>query len=345
MATCRWPIILAAAAAMSLLPVSSHAAEPRIDIEVCTDPDFPLTDAGKWNTLLGELGLSSVRIRGAQPGDAPSIKRSGKDESPTYRVVGMLTADGKLNLPNRGRFAIGDKARLAAWFDKLRADGIEAIATKPAAFGLLPSQLVEVHETLKTPVKFSTKGQAPRDVAKKIADTLPLKFITDAASQRTLGSPEPVADELQGLSAGTAIAAVLRPLGLVMVPEKSEGILRLRIADSRSVKEHWPIGWPPKAAAGETVPELFKFLNVEITDFSLGETLQAIGGRVKVPMVIDYNALARLDVDLAKTKVELPKANTFYGKALDRILFQANLKYEVRTDEADKPFLWISGIK
>ena len=93
------------------------------------------------------------------------------------------------------------------------------------------------------------------------------------------------------------------------------------------------------------MPELFKFLNVEITDFSLGETLTAIGGRVKVPMVIDYNALARLEVDLATTKVELPKSNTFYGKALDRILFQANLKYEVRTDEADRPFLWISGLK
>ena len=64
--------------------------------------------------------------------------------------------------------------------------------------------------------------------------------------------------------------------------EKADGKLRLRIADSRNTKEHWPIGWPPKAAAGETVPELFKFLNVEITDFSLGETLTAIGGRVKV---------------------------------------------------------------
>jgi hypothetical protein len=291
------------------------------------------------------MGLSSVRIRGSQPGDAPSIKRSGKNDSPTYHVVGMLTADGKLNLPNRGRFALNDKARLAAWFDKLKADGIEAIATKPAAFGLLPSQLVEVHESLRAPVTFSTKGQAPRDVAKNIADTLPLKFISDPASQRALSSPEPVADELQGLSAGTSIAAVLRPLGLVMVPEKAEGKLRLRIADSRSVKEHWPIGWPPKAAAGETVPELFKFLNVEITDYSLGETLQAIGGRIKVPMVIDYNALARLEVDLEKTKVELPREKTFYAKALDRILFQANLKYEVRADEADKPFLWISGLK
>jgi len=335
--------ILVALATIGISRLS--AAEPRIDIEVCTEPGFSITGAGEWNTLLGELGLSSVRIRGAKPGDAPEIKRSGTDGSPAYRVVGILSADGKLNLPNRGRFSTSDKARLAAWFDKVRADGIEAIATRPGAFGLLPSQLVEVHEALKGPVRFSTKGQAPRDVAKKIADSLSLKFITDTISQRALGSPDPVADELQGLSAGTAIAAVLRPLGLVMVPEKADGKLRLRIADSRGVKEHWPIGWPPKAAAGETVPELFKFLNVEITDFSLGETLEAIGGRVKVPIVIDYNALARLEVDLATTKVELPKANTFYGKALDRILIQAKLKYEVRADEADKPFLWISGIK
>ena len=321
------------------------AAEPRIDIEVCTDPDFPLTDAGKWNAMLGELGLSSVRIRGAKPSDAPAVKRTGRDDSPAYHVTAMLTADGKLNLPNRGRFTLADKGRLAAWFDKLRGDGIEAIASKPAAFGLLPSQLVEVHEALKAPVKFSTKGQAPRDVAKKIADTLPLKFVTDTASQTALGSLEPVADEFQGLSAGTVTAAVLRPLGLVMFPEKGDGKLRLRIADSRSAKEHWPIGWPPKAAPGQTVPELFKFLNVEVTDFSLGQTLAAIGSRVKVPIVIDYNALARLEVNLATKKVELPKSNTFYGKALDRILFQADLKYEVRADEADKPFLWISGLK
>ncbi len=340
------PVRAVAFALISALSASPlFSAEPRIEIEVCTEPGFPIADAGKWNTLLGELGLSNVRIRGAKPGDAPSIKRHGTDDKPSYSVVGILTPDGKLNLPNRARFAIGDKARLEAWFAKVRGDGIEAIATKPAAFGLLPSQLVEVHEALQVPVKFSTKGQAPRDVVKKIADTLPLKFVTDTASQSALGSPEIVADELQGLSAGTVIAAVLRPLGLVMVPEKAAGKLRLRIADSRGVKEHWPIGWPPKAAAGETVPELFKFLNVEVTDVSLGKTLAAIGERVKVPIIIDYNALARLEVDLATTNVELPKVNTFYGKALDRILVQANLKYEVRADEADKPFLWISGLK
>jgi hypothetical protein len=70
-----------------------------------------------------------------------------------------------------------------------------------------------------------------------------------------------------------------------------------------------------------------------------------VGKRVKAPIVIDYNALARLDVDLATKKVDLPKTNTFYARALDRVLSQANLKYEVRVDEADKPFLWISSIR
>jgi hypothetical protein len=219
------------------------------------------------------------------------------------------------------------------------------VTVKPAAFGLLPTQLVQVHEALAVKVTFSTAGKSPREAAKQIADGLSLKFISDTASQRALASEEPIADELQGLTSGTALAAILRPLGLVLVPEKSGKDLRLRITDSRSAKEHWPVGWPAKDNPGQTVPELFTFLNVEITDTALGETLKAIGGRVKVPLLIDYNALARLEVDLATKKVELPKVNTFYAKALDRILFQSGLKYEVRIDEADKPFLWISSIR
>ena len=340
------PLVIAALAVVAggLVSLPATAAETRIEIEICTEPGFPITEARAWNELLGELGAASVRIRGAKPADEPAVQTSGKAPSITHHAVGILTADGKLLLPG-GRFALADKGRLAAWLDKLKAGGEEGVTVKPAAFGLLPTQLVKVHEALAVPVAFSTAGRPPRDVAKQIADGLALKFTSDTASQRALGSTDPVADELQGLSSGTALAAVLRPLGLVLVPEKSGPDLRLRIADSRSAAEHWPVGWPSKDNPGRTLPELFKFLNVEIADTSLGETLKAIGSRVKAPIVIDYNALARLDVDLAKKKVELPKTNTFYGKALDRILFQANLKYEVRVDEADKPFLWISAIR
>ncbi len=334
----------AALATAAFLQSHLQAAEPRIEIEICTEPGFPITGARDWSEMLGELGLASVRIRGIKPADEPAIQSTGKDPSLTYRVTGILAADGKLHLP-RGRFGLADKGRLAAWLDKLKAGGEEGVTVKPAAFGLLPTQLVKVHEALSVPVAFSTAGKPPREVAKQIADGLSLKFISDPASQRALATEDPVADELQGLSSGTSLAALLRPLGLVLVPERDGTQLRLRIADTRAAREHWPVGWPPKENPGQTLPELFKFLNVEIADTPLGESLKAIGGRVKAPILIDYNALARLDVDLATKKVDLPKTNTFYGKALDRILFPAHLKYEVRADEADKPFLWISSIR
>lgn len=319
------------------------AAGPRVNLEVATTPDFPPTQIRKWSELLGKLELGSVRIRGGNGNDAAEIKVLGKEDSPTYQVVGLLTDDGTLVLP-KGRFALSDQTKLEQWFAKLRDGGIEGVTVKPAAFGLLPTQLVAVHEALAVPVAFSTKNQAPRDVAKRIADSLTLKFITDVAGQRALAADEPVADELQGVTSGTALAAVFRPLGLVFVPEKSGSDVRLRIADSRAAREHWPVGWPPKGNPQQTLPDLFKTLNVEIAPIPLTEALPAIQERLKVPVLLDHNSLARHEIDLA-SKVELPKTNTYYDRILDRLLAQAKLKYELRIDEADKPLLWISSIK
>jgi hypothetical protein len=317
------------------------AAEPRVELEISSEPGFPVANARQWTELLSKAGFAAVRIRGGKAGDTLSIQTRGTEATPSYLVSGALTADGQLLLL-KGRFGLNDRARIEAWLAKLREGGEEGITVKPAAFGLLPKQLVAVHEALAVPVAFSTKGKQPREVAKQIADTLSLKFVTDTTGQAALGTGEPVGDELQGLSAGTALAAVLRPLGLVLVPEKSGGEVRLRIADSQSAKENWPVGWPPKSNPGTTLPGLFKYLDVEVEKTPLDETLAAIGGRLKVPMLIDHNSVARRSIDLAQ-KVSLPKGNTYYSRALEKLLYQARLKYEVRIDEADKPFLWITA--
>ena len=95
----------------------------------------------------------------------------------------------------------------------------------------------------------------------------------------------------------------------------------------------------------DVLPGLFKFLNVEIADTPLAEALEAIRGRLKVPLLLDHNSLARQKVDLQAIKSAYPKGNTFYGRILDQILFQAKLKYELRLDEADQPFLWVTTIR
>jgi len=317
------------------------AAEPRVELEVVTEQAFVGTETRAWSELLNQTGFSSVRIKSGAV--EPSLQTLGTTRQPTYRVVGVLTSGNQLILP-KGRFGLSDRQSLQAWLQKLRDGGEDAINIKPVAFGLLPKQLVAVHEALATPVQVSTLGKPPREVAKSIADRLSIKFVSDESIQRVLVAGEPVADELHGVSSGTALAAILRPLGLVMFPERSSGETRLRIVGSRDAKEHWPVGWPPKGNPSETLPELFKFLSIEIETTPLAETLTAIAGRVKAPLLFDHNALARGEIDI-QTKVSLPKASTFYARALDRLLVQAKLKYELRVDEADKPLLWVTTVK
>jgi hypothetical protein len=137
---------------------------------------------------------------------------------------------------------------------------------------------------------------------------------------------------------------VLRPLGLVLLPEKTRGAeVRLRVTDMRQADQVWPVGWPSEKNASERVPALLKFLNVEINDTPLAEALDAIQQRLEVPFLFDRNALARQRIDLDQAKVSLPSGKTFYGKILDRLLTQARLSWEVRVDEAEQPFLWISS--
>lgn len=316
------------------------AAEPRIELEVVTAENLIGGDARSWNELLGQAGFTGVRIRSASGGETPAIKGGAAG---SFRVTGILTSSNQLVLP-KGRFGLNDRSALSEWVRKLREGGEDAIMIKPLAYGLLPNEVQRVERALAVPLADATLGKPPREVAKRIAEQLPYKFIADTTSQQALNANEPVADELQGLSSGTALAALLRPLGLALVPEKHMADIRLRIVSASSAKEFWPVGWPPKDNPSQTLPELFKFLTVEIEATPLNEAMAAIGSRVNAPLLLDHNALAREKVDLAM-KVSFPRASTFYGRALDRLLFQARLKFEIRVDEANKPFLWVTTLK
>lgn len=335
-ATCRL-LVLAA----SLLAMRATAAEVRVELEVVSEMPLLSTDAAAWSALLTRAGFSSVRFRVGQ--DAPALVPTGTGAARRYRVVGLLSDQKQLILPH-GRFRLEDAGAIQRWLQTLRDDGEEGLATKPAGFGLLPRQLVEVQQALAAPVRIGTKGQPPRDVARQIASDVPLPFVSDPSVPPVLAAGEPVADELQGLAAGTALAALLRPLGLVLVPEKEAGKVRLRIVLAGQAREFWPVGWPPKEPPGQTLPELFKFLNVQIDRAPAAEVVEAIRQRVQVPVLYDHLALERHKVDRT-VPVSVPKSHTFYAKALSQALAAAKLKYELRIDEAGKPFLWITTLR
>ena len=144
----------------------------------------------------------------------------------------------------------------------------------------------------------------------------------------------PVADELKGLSAGTALAMLLRTVGLAMRPEKPRGEpvvvsnhRRRRLSrrgKARSAKpiprtaKNWPIGWEPDKAPGAIAPSLFESLNAEIDGYTLEEALAAIRPRLKVPIYVDHAALAAHNIEPAKDQVKLARTRMSYKRVLDR---------------------------
>jgi hypothetical protein len=274
------------------------------------------------------------------------IQQRGSGDSVTYTVTGTLTARSTLRLPG-AEFRLGDKAGISAWLAKLKEGGETRLSEQEVVFGMTPTQLVAVHDALKVPVNFATKGQRSFDVLKRISGTLRLSFLADADARQAMSGDDPVLDELQGLSAGTAIAAVLRPLGLVMVPQKQpSGEVRLWITDVRRAKESWPVGWPSESSPRETLPELFTFArNVAIQDTPLNVALEAIGQRVKAPILYDHNSLARQQIDPASIQVTLDDGRTYYQRIIGRLLNQAGLTMDLRVDDAGTAFLWISTLR
>ena len=129
-------------------------------------------------------------------------------------------------------------------------------------------------------------------------------------------------------------------------PERvAGGEIRYRVEKPQSGVETWPVGWKPQGRPNDVLAPLFDFLNVEIMDTSVADALAAIQGRLAVPFVYDRAAMNQHGVDLAKTMAAVPNKRLTYSLILNKVLVQAKMKYELRIDEADKPFLWITTVK
>lgn len=320
------------------------AQSPRVALELVTRAGLPPTAPQEWYQALSNLGFSSLRIRSGTSGDAIGIQNQGTKAAPSYKVVGMLSADNMLNLPG-GKFGLKDTGKLRKWLDNLRDLGTEGVTAPRAAFGLTPSQLQEVHDDLKRSVGFSTKGMAAGTAIARIGGTLGMPLELDAGSNGALARVE-VADELKGLSCGTSLAAIARPAGLVLAPRRaSGGPLVYRIGKPQAGSEAWPVGWMPKQRPAEVLPLMFELLNVEIKEIPVSEAVEAVEGRLEVPFLFDRNAMALYGADPTSIQADVPSRKMTYSRVLDTVLMQARLKYELRLDEADKPFLWITTVK
>lgn len=330
------------------VPVAALAAEARVEMELATPATFPLLGQQQWYQVLSELGVDGLQIRKAAAGDKAEIKTAGSKAAPVYRVVGMLTSSGQLEVPG-GRFSSRDRARLAEWLGKLRSGGPAALTGGggPTPFGLSAVQFAAVNADLATPLATSSKGLTPGELLDKLRPTLNHSFALDPATQRRLAASPAIAEELQGLTTGTALAYAVRAEGLGLLP-RADAAKKVAYAVVKPAEKQatWPVGWPledrkPK----DVVPALFETLNAEIDDIPLTEAIGVICERLKVPVLYDHYALARQGIELAKLQAKFPARKTWYGKIIDRVLHQSGLTGEWRLDDAGKPLLWITTLK
>jgi hypothetical protein len=345
--------LLANASLLLALATSARAAAP-VELELATESGLQITAPQQWLQLLTSLGIDDVQIRGAHADDEPRLENRGTDERPRYHVVGILSAGEVLHLPG-STFHASDRAKLKDYLTRLSADGAEGTTASHGRFGLTEKQLAAVHADLAQPINFTTKGQPPRAILNQLQTKLTLRISTDGDADRVLRDAEPAQDEVNGLTAGTGVAMILRNYGLALRPEKSLGeplLFRVALAASRAdsqdrhddkkASDSWPVGTQSDKSPRELAPVLMEFLNVEIDGYTLTEAVDAIGPRIKIPIYWDHAALTAAHIDAAAVKVSVPKTRTYYKRVLDRVLAQARLASQVRVDEAGTPFLYIT---
>jgi hypothetical protein len=323
--------------------VRSAAGQARIDFELAMEAGNSPASARQWIELFKDLERTGVRVRSAKTSEQPQARNLGTDTAPQYHVLGIITNRQRLLLPGGRAFGVRDRAGIEQWIALLREDGVAGLTAERGTFGLTKEELVALHGKLSRPVSFATRGQSAGSVAKRLVLGLAVQFEVTPRATQEFAHQDQVGDELQGLSSGTALAATLRPLGLVAAAQRKQGEVSLRIAAASEVEEFWPVGWPPSQPPVRTAPTLFEYTDVEIVDVSLQRALNAIQERIKLPLLLDHSALARQQVDLEAKQISFPEQHTFYKRVLDNLLFQARLTSDLRVDDAGKPFLWITS--
>lgn len=331
-------------AALGLVASALAAAEPaRIEMTIGADTRSAAATAQQWLEILTDAGVDGLRIRQREPGETPEVKNLGDDSAPDYRVFGVLTGRNELIVPGH-TFTSRNRDAIAEWLKQLREEGIDRAAGAPEGpFGLTPKQLQELRDDLAAPVTVTTVDLTATEALTRLTTGLKHDVALDPASKRALAEAEPNREELSGLATGTSLAYLVRSAGLGMEPVRGgrgEVVLTVRPADR--AKEVWPVGFEPEEKPEKLVPDFYEFLTVEIEDTSVADVLASLQDRLKLPMLYDHYALALHGVDPAAAKVNLPEKRMTYSMILSKSLAQAKLKYELRVDEANRPFAWIT---
>ena len=323
---------------------TSLAQAARVEVILLTEPSGAALQVQDWYRLFSELKVDSLQIRAPQGGERIEVVTQGAGAGATHRVFGQLSSRNEVILPS-GRYKLSDRARLGEWLATLRQSaGDRPLGAPRPPFGVPPELLQGVRGEFAKGLDFETKELTLRKFLDQASTRLKTPLAIDPAAAAIIARGEPVRDELRGLALGASLSAALRPAGLILVPRmNAKQQVELAVLVSTASAEFWPLGWAPTATKPEKdlLPELHAVRDIELDEVPVMELVAAVAERLQTPVLVDHAGLARQGLEPDKVKVSLMPMKSTYALVLGRMLVKAKLRYEVRIDDAGKPFLWI----
>ncbi len=333
-------------------PVSSKPVSEQLSTELQFDILFPRERpdgaiAQQWADVFAKEGIP-LRIRQPLLNDKAGVEQQVWGTIRRVKVTGQLDRSGLIVFPDR-KFSLSDTAKLEEWIEELRVYGAQGAPEGQPLWGLERSEFDRLHAVMKQPTAQPTQelGLTEAIRALELSPNFPLRF---SAETRKLLTEQPdlslVKHDLRGFAKGTALALILHQYRLAFAPKRlpDESIV-LAVEPFQPEKTMWPIGWNPDDLGlrrGSYASKLYSPQPIRIEQTRMLDLIPQIEEATDLKVFFDPYGLAAAKVNPERLVVNYPQKNTSWSLCLKTILSQVKLSLEVRVDENDKPFLWIT---
>ena len=322
---------------------SVRATERVLVLEVLIQPQArDRIRAQDWGRLLQEKGYSP-RFRVPAVGEKQRLEEETADGRIRIVVVGGLKPDGSLELGNR-RFTPGDGTALEKFLKDLKQYGTGGPAAGNPRWGLSEEQFLSFSRLLSKPLEGPIELGSPAATVETLGLPMELSvvFADDAVARSLQPRSEQVPEQLEltGVSRGTALAIVLAQYGMGFRPVLTkQGTFVVEVCSGGEADNLWPVGWKTLEPTPDVLPAWLKSIPFSIEDADLTSLLEAVAGKLQIPVYTSVHALAAAGRSLDElTWSRTGKLSPF--AMLRTVGEKYELGFDVRADEAGRLFLW-----
>jgi len=315
----------------------------QVNVSVYRMLGVPKSAVLMWVGQLRSAGADGVseKLTPADPDDSGGI-RSGPYRRIEVRAI--IDLHGHL-IVGRYVFRPGDINSLRKFLNKLKREGVPKPDPAAPLWGLTEKQFDRLQEALSKPSQFSLDREPLPKFIERFEESAGVPVsMSEAVKQRA--ETTRITAETGRIALGTAAAYCFSLVDLAFEPRAdAEGNLSLVIMRSSESIRPWPIGLKPESMRNKVAPQLFNFIELQTIDTPLDQIVEAIRKNLDLEVLLDLPAMKAAGIDPAKLRSTAKLPRSTWSSAIRRVLKPLGLVYELRIDEANRPFLWITVSK